>query len=161
MMVGRNILRAGVLAAMLPSLAAAEAACSPDRLDLRWPDGQESFAVEVADDAAERARGLMFREELGPASGMLFVYDGPRRVQFWMKNTLIPLDMIFADATGKVTRVHSGAVPGDLTPIDGGAGVQYVLEINAGLAEKLGIAPGSEMRHPAIAGAIAAWPCAE
>jgi uncharacterized membrane protein (UPF0127 family) len=144
---------------MLPGMVWAEAACAPDRLDLRWQDGRESFAVEVADDAEERARGLMFREELAPASGMLFVYDSPKRPNFWMKNTLIPLDMIFADATGTVTRVHSGAVPGDLTPIDGGEGVQFVLEINAGLAEKLGIGPGAELRHPAIPVAAAAWAC--
>lgn len=143
----------------LPGTAWAEAACAPDRLDLRWEGGHESFAVELADTPDERAQGLMFRAEMAPASGMLFVYDSPRRVQFWMKNTLIPLDMVFADATGTVTRVHSGAVPGDLTPIDGGEGVQFVLEINAGLAEKLGLAPGSTLRHPAIPAADAAWPC--
>ncbi len=88
---------------------------------------------------------------------MLFVYEAPKRAQFWMKNTLIPLDMIFADSTGRVTRVHSDAVPQDETVIDGGEGVQYVLEINGGLAARLGIAPGALMRHPAIAGA--AWAC--
>ena len=151
----------GVLAFMaaLPGAARAEGACAPDRLDLRWPGGDESFAVELADDAAERAQGLMFRETLDPASGMLFVYESPRRAMFWMKNTLIPLDMIFADASGTVTRVHSNAVPGDLTPIDGGEGVTYVLEITGGLAERLGIAPGAELRHPAIPADTAAWPC--
>ena len=76
-----------------------------------------------------------------------------------MKNTLISLDMIFADATGTVRRVHEGAVPGDLTPIPGGADIQYVLEINAGMAKRLGIAEGAQMRHPAIASEKAAWPC--
>ena len=150
-----------VALAALPGGAWAEAACAPDRLDLRWQGGSESFAVEVADDAAERAQGLMFRTELAPASGMLFVYEAPRRVQFWMKNTLIPLDMVFADASGTVTRVHAGAVPGDLTPIDGGEGVQFVLEINAGLAAKLGIAAGAVLRHPAIPSATAAWACGD
>jgi uncharacterized protein len=148
----------GIALLVLPGAALADAACAPGRLDLRWQGGRESFAVEVADDASERAQGLMFRDALDPASGMLFVYNAPRRVQFWMKNTLIPLDMVFADATGTVTRVHAGAVPGDLTPIDGGKGVQFVLEINAGLADKLGIVPGSVMRHPAI-GEDAAWGC--
>ena len=143
----------------LPGVARAETTCAPDRLDLRWPGGGESFAVEIADDGAERAQGLMFRESMDAGAGMLFVYESPRRAQFWMKNTLIPLDMIFADASGTVTRVHSGAVPGDLTPIDGGEGVVFVLEINAGLAESLGIAPGAQFRHPAIPTAIAAWPC--
>ena len=150
---------AGLCLLALPGTAWAEAACAPTRLDLRWDGGHESFAVEVADDAGERAQGLMFRTELAPASGMLFVYDSPKRPSFWMKNTLIPLDMVFADATGTVTRVHADAVPGDLTPIDGGEGVQFVLEINAGLAKKLGIVPGSALRHPAIPGAGAAWPC--
>jgi uncharacterized protein len=141
----------------LPGVLQAEAACSPARVDLRWEGGGESFAVELADDGAERSQGLMFRPAMDPGSGMLFVYESPRRAQFWMKNTLIPLDMIFADATGTVTRVHANAVPGDLTPIDGGEGVVYVLEINGGLAEKLGIVAGAQFRHPAISGA--AWPC--
>lgn len=151
--------RALVLAALLPGAAWAEAPCAADRLDLRWDGGRESFAVEVADDGPERSQGLMFRTELAPASGMLFVYDTPRQVSFWMKNTLIPLDMVFADGTGTVTRVHAGAVPGDLTPIDGGPGVQFVLEINAGLAAKLGIVPGAVLRHPAIPAETAAWSC--
>jgi uncharacterized membrane protein (UPF0127 family) len=155
-MKGAALLALGLLLAPAPVLA--EAACATGRVDLRWPDGRESFAVEVADDGAERAQGLMFRESLDPAAGMLFVYETPRRAQFWMKNTLIPLDMIFADATGRVTRVHSRAIPGDLTPIDGGDGVAFVLEINGGLAEKLGITPGAELRHPAV-GPAAAWPC--
>ena len=149
------------LALALPGSAWAEAACTPGRVDLRWEGGRESFVIEVADDAEERAQGLMFREEMPLNEGMLFVYDAPRRVGFWMKNTLIPLDMVFADATGTVTRVHANAVPGDLTPIDGGEGVQYVLEINGGLAGKLGIAPGAVLRHPAIAAADAAWPCTQ
>lgn len=145
--------------AVAPAAARAEAACAPDRVDLRWGGSRESFAIEVADDPAERAQGLMFRESLDPAAGMLFVYESPRRAQFWMKNTLIPLDMIFADAAGRVTRVHANAIPGDLTPIDGGDGVVFVLEINGGLAERLGIAPGAELRHPSVPPVTAAWPC--
>jgi uncharacterized protein len=139
---------------------AASAACSPEVVDLRGPFGQARFNVEVADDGEERARGLMFRAEMARSSGMLFIYPAPQRASFWMKNTLIPLDMIFADGTGRVTRVHSNAVPGDLTPIDGGEGVVAVLEINGGLAARIGIAPGTELRHPAF-GDAAAWPCAE
>lgn len=151
-----------VLAALLlaPAGAAlADPACREDRLQMRWDGGRESFSVEVADDAAERAKGLMFRETLDLGSGMLFVYEAPHKVAFWMKNTLIPLDMVFADITGTVTRVHANAIPGDLTPIDGGDGVAFVVEINAGLAAKLGIAPGAVLRHPAIPQDQAAWPC--
>jgi uncharacterized membrane protein (UPF0127 family) len=156
---GLSALALAVCAVALAGPVLADAACAQGRVDLRWPGGAESFSVELADDPAERARGLMFRESLDPAAGMLFVYESPRRAQFWMKNTLIPLDMIFADAAGRVTRVHSNAIPGDLTPIDGGEGVVYVLEINGGLADRLGIVPGAELRHPAIPAATAAWPC--
>ncbi len=157
----RHGLTAGVFLLLSGATALAEASCAPGRADLRWDSGRESFAVELADDPAERSQGLMFRETMDPAAGMLFVYESPRRAQFWMKNTLIPLDMIFADASGLVTRVHSNAVPGDLTPIDGGPEVVYVLEINAGLADKLGIGPGAELRHPAVPADKAAWPCGE
>lgn len=150
---------AGLVAGATPALA--EAACSPGRVDLRWQGGHDSFAVELADDGAERSKGLMFREKMDPAAGMLFVYESPRRAQFWMKNTLIPLDMIFADVSGTVTRVHANAIPGDLTPIDGGQDVVFVLEINGGLAAKLGIASGAELRHPAVPATYAAWPCTE
>ena len=100
----------------------------------------------------------MHREKLATSAGMLFVYDRPQRVSFWMRNTLIPLDMLFLDADGRVTRIHENAVPLDETGIEGGTGVQYVLEINGGLAGRLGITEGSELRHPAIRPAPA-WAC--
>ncbi len=78
-----------------------------------------------------------------------------------MKNTLIPLDMIFIDATGTVTRIHENAVPLDTTGIDGGTGVVAVLEVNGGLASALGITEGSEVRHPSFDSRAAAWPCAD
>lgn len=147
--------------ALVPLVAVAEgdaaSRCHPGQVDLRWQGGQARFNVEVADDEAERARGLMFRERLPQSSGMLFVYPSARQATFWMKNTLVPLDMIFADDAGRVTRVHENAIPQDTTVIDGGPGVRFVLEINGGLARRLGIAEGAELRHPAIVGA--AWPC--
>lgn len=148
----------GVLVGVLPVAALADA-CLPDRVDIRGPGGQQRFTVEVADDGAERAQGLMFREAMPSSAGMLFVYDAPQRAAFWMKNTLIPLDMIFADETGRVRRVHSNAVPGDTTPIEGGEGIRFVLEINGGLAARMGIAEGAELRHPSIPQRTAAWPC--
>jgi uncharacterized membrane protein (UPF0127 family) len=98
--------------------------------------------------------------DLPRMAGMLFVYERPQAVSFWMENTLIPLDMIFADATGTVRRIHENAVPLDRTPIPGGPDIQYVLEINGGLSARLGLAPGDEMRHPSIPSERAAWPCA-
>jgi uncharacterized membrane protein (UPF0127 family) len=135
-------------------------ACAPGSVELRSPTGAAMrFSVELADTEAERATGLMNRDKMATAAGMLFVYEAPHHVYFWMKDTLIPLDMVFADARGQVTSVHSGAVPMDETPIDGGAGVSYVLEINGGLAARLGLDAGAMMRSDLIDQAQAVWPC--
>ncbi|MDU8912070.1 DUF192 domain-containing protein [Aestuariicoccus sp. MJ-SS9] len=150
--------RLSLAAAFVLFAGQALAECGEDTLWLRGDWGSARFSVTVADDPQERSQGLMFVEDMPRATGMLFVYDRAQRVAFWMKNTLIPLDMIFADAQGVVQRVHSNAVPGDLTAIDGGDSIRYVLEINGGLAKAMGIGPGSEMQHPAIGDA--AWPCA-
>ncbi|SEK33996.1 DUF192 domain-containing protein [Roseovarius nanhaiticus] len=151
---------AAVLLSLILCAPAFAEECSPDVVQLRGEWGQARFAVELADDEAERAQGLMHRESMPQSAGMLFVYPEPRMVGFWMKNTLIPLDMIFVDSTGTVQRVHSNAVPGDLTPIMGGSDtILAVLEINGGLSRKLGIAPGTQLRHPAFAPDRAAWSC--
>jgi uncharacterized membrane protein (UPF0127 family) len=134
--------------------------CSEETLHLRGDWGNAQFAVEVADTVESRSRGLMFVEDLPTMSGMLFVYDRAQSASFWMKNTMIPLDMIFADATGVVQKVHDNAVPGDLTTIFGGTNIQFVLELNGGMADRLGIGPETEMRHPAIPDEVASWPCA-
>ena len=148
------------LALLLPGQAIG-AACAPDQLDLRWQGGKAHLSVEIADDAVERAKGLMFREKLSSGSGMLFDYDEPQQVAFWMKNTLIPLDMLFIGSDGVVRSVHEMAVPGDETPIPGGSDIQYVLEIAGGLAKRMGLEAGAEMRHPALSQEIARWPCAQ
>ncbi len=147
----------GAVLFVAPTLGAAE--CVETSLDLRGPQGNAHFTVEIADTVEERAKGLMFRENLPRSAGMLFVYDRARPVQFWMKNTPIPLDMVFVDEQGVVTNVHANAVPMDETPIDGGDDVKLVLEINGGLAKRLGIAPGTVLRHPAIDPSVAIWPC--
>ncbi len=158
----RRVLSGAVAAVMMFAgglVRAGEDDCAPDRIDLRGPWGTARFTVEVADDPQEQARGLMFRRELARDAGMLFVYPAPRRAYFWMKNTLIPLDMLFIDRLGRVRLVHENARPHDETPVDGGADVLMVLEINGGLARELGITPGSQVRHPALAGQPALWPC--
>ena len=145
-----------VLLACGASGAAAE--CSDDRVTIQGGFGQAYFTVQVADDPAERSQGLMNVEELGALEGMLFVYEQPQPVSFWMHNTLIPLDMIFAGADGTITAIHENAVPLDRTSIPGGEAVQFVLEVNGGLAERLGIEPGDVLQHPAISKG-AALPC--
>lgn len=135
------------------------AACRDDRVGLRNDTTQISFNVELAVSPQDRARGLMFRESMPQRSGMLFVFDPPQRVAFWMKNTLIPLDIIFLDRTGTVTGVHENAIPHDESLIEGGDSVFAVLEINAGLAERYLITPGTQMQHKVFSQGPAIWPC--
>lgn len=142
-----------------PALAGS---CSSDAIDVRaQQDSAPSarFTIELADTPELQQKGLMFRESLPRSAGMLFVYPAPSRAVYWMKNTLIPLDMIFADATGTVTHVHENAIPHDESPIDGGDNVSAVLEINGGLARKLGIKPGSQLRHEIFSENLSVWPC--
>ena len=138
--------------------AEAHASCSEDAVQVRGAFGSASFEVDVADDPRERAKGLMFVEDLAPMAGMLFVYERPQTAAFWMRNTLIPLDMLFAGEDGTVTHIHENAIPHDETPIPGGDAVRYVLEVPGGTAARLGLSIGDEMRHPAI-GPAPVWPC--
>lgn len=94
----------------------------------------------------------MGRTALAPGSGMLFLYDSPRGVAFWMHDTLIPLDMVFIDAAGRIARIHADARPLDETPIPSGGPVRYVLEIGGGQAARLGLAPGQAVAPLAAAG---------
>ena len=135
------------------------AQCSDEVVDLRWDGGNARFNVELANNEEERSRGLMFVESMGRYDGMLFVYDAPSSVAFWMKNTLIPLDILFLDEHGVVQHVHENAVPGSLETIFGGDKIFVVLEVNGGLVGELGLAQGAEMRHPAFAETMPAWAC--
>lgn len=136
------------------------AECVENRLDLRGSWGSARFDVEIADTDAERARGLMFRETLPRSAGMLFLYDSPEPLSFWMRNTFIPLDLLFLDTTGTVVTIHENAIPFDETPLSGGADpLLAVLEINGGMVELLGIRVGSQIRHPGLPQDVAAWPC--
>ena len=155
-MIGRALIAALAICTPLPAVA--QAACAEDRVTVIGEFGQARFTVDVADDDAERAQGLMNVPEMPTLTGMLFVYEAPRPASFWMRNTLIPLDMLFAGADGTITKVHPRAVPLDETPIFGGEAVQFVLEINGGLAARLGIEAGDVLQHPAI-GEGAAAPC--
>ena len=138
----------------------AAASCAEDVVSMRGDFGTAQFSVAVADDNAERSRGLMFVEEMATMEGMLFVFERPQRTSFWMRNTLIPLDMIFVGADGVVDAIHPMAQPLDETPIFGGTEIQYVLEINGGLAERLGLQVGDALQHPSISGDVI-WPCAQ
>ena len=131
------------------------AACSDSVATVATDTAKVRFQVELAITAQDKAQGLMHRETLPDRAGMLFIYPNPQPVSFWMRNTLIPLDMIFIDDQGRVARVHHNAVPLDETPIYGGDAIKAVLEINAGLAKKYGISDTSMVVHPLISPKLA------
>lgn len=109
------------------------------------------FEVEIADDNAERSQGLMFREQLAPNAGMLFLYPDEKPRTFWMKNTPLPLDIIFIAADGRVVHVAAEAKPFDESVIQSVAPARAALEIGGGLAAQLGIAPGATVTWPSSA----------
>jgi uncharacterized protein len=107
--------------------------------------GTHRFTVEVARTQDEQARGLMFRRSLAPDRGMIFPYNPPRQVAFWMKNTLIPLDMVFIRPDGTIGRIASNAVPMSLEPVPSIDPVSAVLEIAGGRAAELGFKEGDKV----------------
>ena len=109
---------------------------------------QLKFDVELALNDVERARGLMFRDKLGPYEGMLFDFYREAPVSFWMKNTLIPLDMVFIAGDGTIRHIHANAKPHSTDTIPSEYPVRAVLEINGGSARLLGIRPGDKVKHP-------------
>ena len=121
-------------------------------LSILTPDArQHEFLIRVADSPARREQGLMFVKELPENTGMLFVFDRPQRIQMWMKNTLIPLDMVFIDANGRIDNIAINAKPLSLKIIDSRHQVLGVLELAGGSTEKLGIHAGDIVQHPFFA----------
>lgn len=134
----------------LPLLALLLGACSGSgRAHWVEVDGQR-FEVEVADDFEERARGLMFRDAMPADSGMLFVHEREAPLAFWMKNTRIPLDILYFDDERRLVSIQRGVPPcsaGDRCPSYPSEGpAKYVLELNAGRSDELGLKPGDEIR---------------
>lgn len=104
------------------------------------------FQIEIADEEDERSRGLMFRKSLDEMSGMLFIYPNQRIASFWMKNTLISLDMLFIDAEGRIASIARKTTPLSLSSVRSGVPVLSVLEIDGGDAERLGISVGDTVK---------------
>lgn len=104
-----------------------------------------AFRVEVARTGQEQARGLMFRTSMGPDEGMIFPMNPPRNAAFWMRNTVIPLDIVFIGADGRITNIAANAVPYSEEPLPSAGAVKGVLEINGGRAAELGIVPGDRV----------------
>ena len=118
-----------------------------EALDVVTPTGKTRFFVEIADDDAERERGLMFRKVVAPDRGMLFDFHTPRPVAFWMKNTLIPLDIIYIEPNGTVLSIARNATPHSLAPIPSGGPILGVLELAGGRAAEIGLLPGDKVVH--------------
>ena len=110
--------------------------------------GPHRFTVEVAATPEQMEQGLMFRRQLAENAGMLFDYKQPTMATMWMRNTLIPLDMLFVDAQGRIVNIHERAVPQSDDVIASAAPVRAVIELNGGTAARLGIVPGDKVQHP-------------
>lgn len=111
--------------------------------------GERSFSIEVADDPVEREQGLMFRESMADDHGMLFVFERPQIASFWMKNTPMPLDLLFVGQDGRVRSIKHGE-PFSEAVIASNEPVRFVLELKAGTSKAVGISNGDMLRHPAI-----------
>ena len=117
-------------------------------LEIVTHDGRTlKFEVEFVDTDETRERGLMFRKSLAADAGMLFDFKTPQYVSFWMKNTLIPLDIIFIGKDGRIVNIARQAKPMDETPLPSAGPVRGVLEIKGGRAAELGIGPDDLVRH--------------
>lgn len=136
----------------LTACATASEAGVPQQLPLtplaiQTATGTHAFQVQVAASNAEKETGLMFRASMPADEGMIFDYGAAQTVYIWMKNTLIPLDLIYIRSDGTVSSVYEGAQPGDLTPRGSKEPVVAVLELNAGAADRIGLAPGDRVLH--------------
>lgn len=146
---GALALAACAAAASAPPAAAARAKQAPAAtipLTVRTARGAIHYRVEVATTQAQQARGLMYRTSLPGHGGMIFPMVPARPASFWMKNTYIPLDIIFIRPDRRIARIAANAVPEDLTPIDSGEPVSAVLEIAGGGAAANGIVEGNIVR---------------
>lgn len=130
-------------------MAATAFAADRVTLHLDLPSGKQlSIVAELADTADERARGLMFREDFSPGDAMIFVYDDPQPLVFWMKNTPQSLDILYFGGDGAFLNAHKDTEPYSLTSLPSRGDAKFVLEISAGEADRLGIEPGTRLILP-------------
>jgi uncharacterized membrane protein (UPF0127 family) len=146
-------LAGGVALALAPSRAMAQAAPAAgetalEPLSIVTASGPHKFSVEVMRDDNQRARGLMYRRSMPKDRGMLFDFKREEPVSMWMKNTYLPLDMVFIDRSGRVVNVAENAEPLSERIIPSGAPVLAVLELNAGVAREIGLKVGDRLQHP-------------
>jgi uncharacterized protein len=129
-------------------LAAAPLRAAEHTLEIASKTGVHVFSVEIADTEAARAKGLMFRKNLPEGQGMLFDFQREQEVSFWMKNTYIPLDMIFIEGSGRISRIVENAKPLSTALIPSEGPVLAVLEVSGGTTRRLGIRPGDSVAFP-------------
>lgn len=136
----------GLLAgSCLPDSSAGDGASS--ELTIVSGTGRHQFKIEIATTGEAQARGLMFRRTLAPDAGMLFVYPVNGPIRMWMKNTYLPLDMLFVDDSGRITHIAERTVPHSTKIIRSNGPVRAVLEVNGGTASRLGITKGDRVIH--------------
>jgi len=128
-------------------VAMAKAEMRRDRLTLITQSAQHTFEIEIADTPGQKARGLMFRTALPETHGMLFPYGDPQEITMWMRNTYIPLDMVFLTAEGIVHRIEARTQPMSDRVIASQGPVTAVLELAGGVAERIGLKPGDRAVH--------------
>jgi uncharacterized protein len=139
----------GVTASLYGVAADAQLQCFPtSALTIVSASGRHHFTVEVAETPEQMTQGLMFRQSMPANAGMLFDYKQPTMAAMWMRNTLIPLDMLFVDAQGRIVNIHERAVPETDDVIAAAAPVRAVIELNGGTVARLGIKPGDQVLHP-------------
>lgn len=150
----RTILGIAVALLLGPAIGLAQTHGEPqplleqEPLTIETAAGPVDFTVEMATTPMQQMRGLMFRDEVPPGTGMLFTYDAPRPLSMWMKNTPTSLDMLFIDESGVIRAIEAETVPFSETVITAPVPVTAVLEILGAEAERLGIAAGDRVRHP-------------
>jgi uncharacterized membrane protein (UPF0127 family) len=135
-----------ITACVLWSSPAVRAGEALQRLEFVTESGPHAFRVELADTPEERAKGLMFRRSMPQDQGMLFDFGDNISIMMWMKNTYIPLDMVFITREGVVSKIVADTTPMSENVIAGGV-VSAVVELNAGVAKQIGLKPGDEVRH--------------
>jgi uncharacterized protein len=141
-----------VLSFLFLPLAGPAGAQQLQQLEIVSKNGTHVFGVEMAITPEEQARGLMFRRELPEKQGMLFDFKREQPTSFWMKNTYVPLDMIFIRADGRILNIAENTVPLSEALVPSSGPVRAVLEVIAGTSKKLGIAAGDRVVHPIFGG---------
>ena len=149
MLLRRHVIAFALCFVALPAWALETFATSEMTIDTA--SGAHKFSIELAITEAQSEQGLMFRQSLAPDAGMLFDFKKPIEARMWMKNTLIPLDMLFLDGDGKIVDIHERAVPYSLDVIASKAPARFAVELNGGTVARLGIKIGDQVTSPYFA----------